>query len=405
MVSLTVVGESFTDPARDLLRSVSAQLALALAETAPKGCVTEILDSDKSTKLKFKNPRVLVENVAVPPIALAALWLTGAPARQFDGNFIHSLTPLAPIRQHREYDGSQATVTVPNLLAWHDASPLPRSAKLAIRAYVQRAVKFADRVVTCDFATADALREIYGDSIRVAVLPLAAPREFTVGSPSTDIQRIAAGSEASGADPVAYSALSREERDERAASLGLPAEYLLTTASFSDFERLQWAADAVLNNGKLPPLVVVTGCGSVSASDAGASAGEELSPELQELVRISDGRIVPVTPEHLTDIGVLLSGATAFVLPQQHTAEPFSVYGALENRVPVFYASENKAVADITLEAGCEFTDAADLEAKLAEHVLERDTLDRLRLLADDRADTFSWQATARALWELHANI
>lgn len=460
MATLTLIGEPFPDADALAHAEAARELTQAVAETAPRGCSARLLISSKHEAPTFSTARARVERVPMRANMLPRLWRAGLTARPLDGEFVHAITPMVPLRSRDEDDGSQTSVTIPHALGWKAPDMMGASAARQYRAFVKRAVRYADVVVTPTHATADALYERFGSGITVQVIPVAAPRSY----------------------------LRADDSDARRAALGLPARYIASTATACEVGRLSWLFGALEKDPALPPLVLVAELGSdatgaadtatAAADDGGAAeqrantgsesapgggAGAAMSATAQTSAhtaaqtpvatgsavtggadasagadptrgatsvitygaakRASEPRTatasqapaitVPealrdrvhvVHPRELADVGAVLSGAELLAVPQALIGAGYEVLGALAAGVPVVHA-DCAACTELALDAGV----GAETEEEFAETLsrLSRDANERERLsvFAEDRSRTFNWADTARLLWELHANI
>ncbi len=390
MAVLSVIGETLPDFEHALNEAVVRQLTEALGATAPKGCSVNLIVGRHSAAERFANPRISTEKIGLTAKMMPVVWQASAAARPMDGSLMHAVTALAPLRSRHDDQEAQTTVTVQHLLPWSAPHLYPASQLRLIRNFIRRAVKHADVIVTPNYATAEALQEQFGD-VNAQVQPFAPLPEL-----------VAEQSAAAGVDHAA-----------RRAALDVPERYLLTTADVSETGRLQWLADAVTADRELPPVVVVGAFreGSAELSDAGersdtgerAAAGEK-TDALTRLARDSDGQVVVIHPTDLYDLGALISGAEALVLPQAAHTAGHEAMAALANAVPVFHA-EAPEVHEIVVDAGVTFDSAETLHTALAETLNDAQRLEQLKVLADDRAGFFSWRSLAWAIWELHAEI
>ncbi|MBO1900559.1 mannosyltransferase [Leucobacter weissii] len=410
MATLTLIGEPFADADAAAHAEATHELTRAVAATAPRGCSARLLIAAEHETPLFSSARVRVEKLPLRAATLPFLWRTSLTARPLDGEFVHALTPLVPLRARGDHDGSQTSVTIPHALGWLAPEAMGASLARQYRSFVKRAVKYADVLVTPTHATATALQERFGGGLAVQVVPVAAPSGY----------------------------LRPADADARRATLGLPERYLATTATADATGRLQWLFDALLADESLPPLVVLSGsvpCAvaegenesagdgapadtaragaerSGAAAANGAASGEpakpsgprdaDAGPAVPEALR---HRVRIVRPREVADIGTVLSGATLLALPQALLGAGYEVLGALEANVPVLHA-DCPVAAELSLDAGVPAPDAAAFAHELSR--LIRDDAERARLgvLAGDRSRSFSWTSTAMSLWELHANI
>lgn len=361
MATLTLIGEPFPDLEARAQYSASRSLTEALAETAPRGCSSRLLVARDSITSKLRSARASIEAVPMNTGSLPILWRTGATARPLDGEFVHANTPMLPLRSRTEDDGSQTSVYIPHTLAWSAPELMgSNSQPKTYRSYAKRAARLADVLLAPTHAVAQELRDLLG--VEVQVLPLAAPSEY----------------------------LGNEQSAATRATLNLPDRYLVTTALPGANGRLEWVLNAMETNSALPDLVLLN-----------------FDPQPLPPVRPSlETRVHVVQVEDLTEVGAVISGAELMVLPQRVIGAGYEVLGALAAHLPVLH-SDCDAVAEVTLDASV----AAESEEEFAA-ALDRltsagssDEVQRLRLFAEDRKRSFSWNITAWQLWELHANI
>lgn len=369
MATLTLIGEPFPDVDAAAHAAAARDLTRAVAITAPRGCSGRLLIARDRPAPQFDTALAQVEAVPLPANVLTRVWRSGATARPLDGEFVHAPTPLIPLRARRGEDGTQTSVLVPHALAWQAPELMGPQLARHYRAFVKRAVRFADALLVSTHATAAALQQQYGAHLAVQVLPLAPPAEYL---PSGD-------------------AAARRH------AMGLPERYWATTAVLGEHGRLELLFEALFADPSLPPLVVLA---SEAAQDQLLSAVPE---QLRERVRI-------VAPVALAEAGAVLDGAALLAMPQAFIGAGYEVLGALACGVPVVHAGCG-AVAELALDAGVAASSPAHLRAELSRllgSTAERgdtDALGDLRVLALDRARSFSWESTAWQLWELHANL
>lgn len=409
MAQLSVIGEPFADFDAALHRCAARDLADAVGITAPRGFSGRLLIANDSPVPHLESPRASVELIAAPAASLPRLWRSSLTARPLDGEFVHAVTPLAALRAHNEYDGSQNTVMVPHTLAWDAPELLGEKSTKAYITFVERALDLADAVVAPTHAVALKLHELY--EAEVQVMPLAAPSKLTSGVGSAE----------------AFEAAARTRKQ-----LGIADRFIATTAWPGEHGRLEWLIDAMRADDSLPDLVVLRpGSGLAGAADPEdinataeiISAKTPITAKLRlpfvgktplearglpEVVVADDlaERVKVVQCDDLDTMGHLLAGATLLAMPQAHTGAAYEVLGAIANRVPVLHAG-NPVIAELAFEAGVQADTAESFAAELGRLSGESGSasLQQLCLFADDRAHMLSWQQTALQLWELHANI
>ncbi|MBK0417662.1 mannosyltransferase [Leucobacter sp. CSA1] len=421
MATLTLIGEPFPDWEADLQRAAIRDLTAALAETAPRACSARLIVARGSEAPVFSSPKAMVETMPLSTSVLSLVWQNGTTARPLDGEFVHALTPMVPLRNRGADDGSQTSVTVPHAIAWEAPELLGPSQARLFRNFVRRAVKFADVLLTPTYAVASVLHDRYGEQVPVQVLPLAAPEELRRPS----------------------------DARERRSALGLPERYIVTTTTANEHGRLQWILDALEADPELPPLVIVDGLGptlhengrrpkgtpAVSPSagrtadaaptpdavptrapaspDAGAaerSATATLTPIAPDPVAMGPipeslrQRVLVVRPRELADIGAILSGADLMAQPQTCMGSGYPLLGALNSGIPVLHGGA-AGYAEISLDAGIAAADAGAFASELGRLCHDATELERMAVLAEDRGRAFTWRNTAWQLWELHANL
>lgn len=350
MSTLNVIGEFLESWEQDGLRASARELTIALAETAPRGCASALLIAGNSDAPTIDHPKARVEIMPLHTMMIPYIWRGGASARPLDGEFVHALSALVPLRRRDEDDGSQTSVTISNTLAWDAPEVLPRGQAKQIRQLVRRAVRHADVIVTPTHAVAERVREMYGESLQIQVLPLAAPVEFLEGS-----------------DAAA-----------RRVALKLPDEYLLSNAFLGEVGRLEWLLRAMEVNPALPPLVLF---------------GPGAEADLSQWSVLSD-RIIQVKIDDLADNGAIISGAWALATPQVIADCLLPIHGALSSGVPVVHAG-SQCIAETVLDGGLETDSETAFAEALSTITSDADTRERLGVLAHDRSRMYSWRTTA----------
>ncbi|UOQ59909.1 mannosyltransferase [Leucobacter rhizosphaerae] len=366
MATLTLIAEPFPDWEAPVHAVAARDLARAIADTAPRSCSARFLLAKGSADPELTSPLIRTEYLPFRANMLPLMWQNGTTARPLDGEFVHALTPLVPLRSRGEDDGSQTSVTITHSIAWDAPAILGSSQARLYRAYVRRAVRLADVILTPTHATARVLQEHYGVDLPVQVIQLAPPVEY----------------------------LRPDDAVERRSALGLPDHYALTTASPGAHGRLDWVFDALRADPALPGVVVLAGVDP--AEDAG-DAGIVIPAELQH-------RVLVVTPRDLHDVGAILSGASLLLQPQDFVGAGYTLLGALSGAVPVLH-SGHPAVDEIVLDAGLGTTNAGEFAAEFSRLYRDPNSLTRLAVLARDRSRGFSWHGAAWQLWETHANL
>ncbi|PRI10190.1 glycosyltransferase [Leucobacter massiliensis] len=374
MATLTLIAEPFPDWESEIQRAAARDLARAVAATAPRGCAARFLVGRGSAAPEFESPLVRIERLPMRASLLPLVWQSGTTARPLDGEFVHALTPMMPLRSRGDDDGSQSSVTIPHAIAWESPAVLGGQQARLFRAYTRRAVKLADAILAPTHATARALQQHYGDHLPVQVIPLAPPAEFVPGP----------------------------DAPERRAELGLPERYALSTAISGEHGRLEWLFDALRADPGAAPLVLLDGFDpSVPHRDRDRDAAERSGPEIPEDLR---ARVIVARPRELADVGAVISGAALLAQPQDYAGTGYLTLGALRSAVPVLHGG-HPATAELALDAGVAADSREAFVAEYSRLLREDGALTQLSVLACDRSRGFSWNGAAWQLWETHANL
>lgn len=365
MATLTLITDPFPDWEAQAHLAAARDLTEALAVTAPRSCSTRYLMAKGSPDPQFTSPLIRSEYLPFRSTMLPLLWQNGATARPLDGEFVHAITPMVPLRSHGDDDGTQTSVTITHSIAWDAPLLLGASQARLYRAFVRRAVKLADVLFTPTHATARALQEQFGADLPVQVLQLGAPSEY----------------------------LRPDDAVERRAALGVPDHYAVTTATASNDGRLGWVIDALRADPSLPPVVVIEGLDPAVSPATPVTVPDELQH-----------RLLFVTPRDLTDLGAVLSGASLMLQPQSYVGTGYTLLGALTNSVPVLH-SGHPAAEELVLDAGLAAVSAGEFAAEFSRLFRDPNSLTQLAVLARDRSRGFGWRGAAWQLWEAHANM
>lgn len=374
MTAITLIAEPFPDWEAEQHSAASRDLAAAVAATAPRTCSARYLISKGAELPTFTSPLLRTEHLPMPAKSLPLVWRAGSAARPLDGEFVHAITPLAPLRAREEDDGSQTSVLVPHSIAWDAPELLGKNLAKLYRTYVRRAAKYADVILTPTHATAEVLQAHYGADLPVQVFPLAPPTEF----------------------------LAPADAAEQSLALGLPERYAVTTAVAGEHGRLEWIFDALRADPSLPPVVIIEGLDPVPPAHP-----KQGGPEQSTAAGVPEdlqGRVLSVKPRTLSDVGTILSGADLLLQPQAYATTGYTLLGALAANAPVLHAG-HAATAELVFDAGTAAEDAAGFAAEFSRIAREPDELERLRVIARDRSRSFGWRNTAWQLWETHADI
>lgn len=371
LATLTLIADPFPDWEAAAHASAARDLAQAVAETAPRSCSARYLLARGGDVPTFATPRLSTEVLPLRASVLPLVWQNGATARPLDGEFVHALTPMMPLRSRGEDDGSQTSVTIPHSIAWEAPVLLGNSQARLFRAFARRAVKHADIILTPTHATARVLQQQYGGDLPVQVFPLAPPTAF-----------------AAPADAA-----------ERRAAWGLPDRFAVTTARLGEHGRLEWVFDAMRADAGLPPLVVLEGL-----DPQGAATREKDRDPVLEVPQDLQGRVHSVRVTDLSDVGAVFAAAVVLAQPQAFAGTGYTVLAALGAAVPVVHAG-HPATEELVLDAGVSGDTAETFAQEYSSLIGQSGALPTLTVLACDRSRGFSWRASAWHLWETHANL
>ncbi|MFC5338920.1 mannosyltransferase [Leucobacter denitrificans] len=377
MATLSLIAEPFPDWEAPMHFAGAHDLVNAIASTAPRSCSARFLLARGSHAPEFASPKIAVEVLPMRASSLPILWQSNATARPLDGEMTHSITPMMPLRARSDDDGTQSTVTVPHALAWEAPELLSPAQARLVRAFVKRAVRFADIIVTTSHSTASLLQNMYGYNLPVQVIPPVAPNVLLAGVDSA----------------------------ARRARLGLPERYMVTTANNDEAGRLHWVYNALEADSTLPHVVVITGLDPV-VQGKGQAPTSELASRIPERLR---NRITVVAADDLRDAGAVISGASLMLQPQSFAATGYPVIAALMSKVPVLHAGVD-ATGELVLDGGLAESDPVGFASALSRLFIASpgdgtSEFERLTVQAADRGRTFSWEGVAWQLWETHATI
>ncbi len=422
MAVINIISAVPDDASQHANRAAVRELTEALAKTAPRACAVRII-TPRNTEIKTsRNPRISQGSLPLSEKILTGMWGLGVGTKMLASEFTHGLTPVIPLhRAAKSSPDTQNTVSVCDLSAFGEHHGLPDKIAQQERGFITRAIKYADLILAASDSVAAELHERFGvDNIRI--MPLAAPTEYC--GDSAEYVEEQPGS----ADKNIFEASAEQHQKRltpsaaRRAELQLPKRYIATTASDSNpASRLDWLTAAINDNHKLPELVVLqeyqagddpangSGDGSLGTDNSetersGTDSADNISAEPQIIERA--GRIHYLKPQQLADFGAVISGSQALVLPQHTTRMNYEVYGALQAEVPLLLAKENKAAADLALDAAKIFENKTDLAEQLENlFITSTEQLNQLQICAADRSKIYTWQLTATLLWEFQAAI
>jgi glycosyltransferase involved in cell wall biosynthesis len=279
---------------------------------------------------------------------------------------VHAPTPLAPPRRR-----TPLVVTIHDAVPWtHPETLTPRGVAFH-RRMVERAARTADAVVVPTQSAGDEL---------VAAVPALRGRCQVV-------------------PPGLWGALELPpDADARRVALGLPPEgFLLSVATLEPRKGLDVLVEALADPAApgLPLLVAgQPGWGGIDLAALCRSHGLDAG-RVRALGRVADA-----------DLAVLYRDATALVVPSRSEGFGLPVLEAMAAGLPVV-ASDVPALREVGGDAVVLVRpgDPAGLAGALAELADRADVRARLSASGLRRADDFSWERSARRLWQLYDGL
>ncbi len=370
--------EALPDEAPRGMARFSRELVRALVSQAPRGCDVEAVipavSAEEVEGLTLLLPGLSdVHRLPLGARELRTAWQHSFTSIRLDG-MVHSPTPFAPLVKHNRLasPGNQTVVT------FHDAAPWlfpeetgPRGAQ--VRAMAKRAQRYADAIVVPSHAVAEALTDhvALGDRVRVIS-----------GAVSSSL-RLPSGV------------------DEVVARLSLPPRYVLCVGSLAPHKNVESVFRAAAS-ASFPPDVEVVFVGE--ASWGGRTVETAIFESGAPL-----GRIRHLPPVSDPDLAVLMSGASAVVVPSVHEGFGLVAVEAMHFGAPLIH-SDAPALVEVADRAGVPVALAGDdfserLASAIADTVDSPRLAEKLGIEGRDRSRAFSWLDSADRVWQLHADL
>jgi glycosyltransferase involved in cell wall biosynthesis len=343
------------------------ELAGALAETAGAGdtvagWVAQHADVSGIQLAGVGGPYKL----PVPGRALPLLWERGMGPSPLDVDLVHAPTLLVPPKGR-----ARLVVTIHDAVPWTHPETLTRRGVAFHKRMAERASRTADLIVTPTEAARAELDAVLDLGDRLVVVPPGLARSLAVPDDAVERRRV----------------------------LGLPESYVLAVSTVEPRKGLDLLVRAVA----WPP---VEGPGGLSLVVAGAqgwggvdvpalAAREGLDPErLHVLGRLSDA-----------DLASCFAGATVFAMTSRSEGFGLPLLEAMALGIPAV-CTDIPALAEVAGGAAIlvppDPVAIADAITKLAADPEER----AARAAAGRvRAADFSWNTSARTLWELYRSL
>ena len=385
MVTLRVLLDRAADERPGGTRRYSEELGRQLITRAPRGCDIEAIiprrTRDEVALLEERVPGLTsVVQAPLRPDRLESSWSRGLLTNAVGGGFIHSFTPLAPMRDISLSQGIDQTV-----VTWHDMTAFTHPELISShtvkhhKALLRRAFRYASGIVVPTNAVADQVIEHFDFGDRVRVMSPAAAASIRLPE-----------SEGAG--------------DAIADTLGLPDEYVLTLASLHKRHGLAQLIKALDDKDLAGVTRVVVGP---------TERGETPLDGLVSDSGVARERVVSVGVISDEQLAVALQRASALVVPSLSAGFGLPIIEAFKFGTPVI-TSDDPALVEVGLDAtlvverGDGLADsgypgrlAGAIAGVLGDSDLER----RLRLAGKDRGGMFSWEIAADQVWNFHADL
>ncbi|SHG47353.1 glycosyltransferase family 4 protein [Streptoalloteichus hindustanus] len=369
MPQLVVITEQLLAPVPGGTGRYTAELAAALAATAPAGwevggVVSRHADPSAAVIPGVAGPRVL----PLPRRALVAAWEQGVPLWP-GGDAVHAPTPLAPPASRRN---RPLVVTVHDTVPWTHPETLTRRGALWHRKVIRRAADRADALVVPTSAVAAELGRHAPGGARVHVVGEGVPAALATPPP------------AGVADGVV-------------ARLGLPAEYVLAVGTIEPRKGVETLVEA-MGRADAPDLpLVLAGAPGWGGVDPVALARRHYLPaeRLVVLGRVSD-----------EELAVVLHRARVLAAPSMAEGFGLPVLEAMAAGVPVVH-SDAPALVEVAGGAGVVVKrgDAAGLARALRAVADDPARRAEMAEAGRRRAAGFAWTSAAEAVWRVHLEL
>ncbi|MCR8671019.1 glycosyltransferase [Agrococcus sp. HG114] len=365
---LTVVLDEVGERAPTMVGRYSTEMARGLIATAPEGFgvvgISAKLSDGRAARVAAQLPGLAdMRRTAVPARELREAWLhslTTLPVR----GLVHATSLMAPLRRDPG-PGDQVTVTVHGLQSFSDRSK--RKQQWFDRA-LKRALLLADGVVVPTTAVAEDLARRFDTGEKVRVVHPAASAALL-------------GASASGESEI---------------RLSLPDEFVLAITSPGARADAQRLVETVASTSMPDVRVVVAGpveWGETRLAGLAVDAG------------IRPGRLVMLGQLDDAQLALAHRRALAHLLVSEQDALGLSLLDAAALGTPTVHPATRSLTeigggASVAVDGGPD-----ELASALGALLADDEERTRLRLLAQDRAQAFTWEAAARQVWQLHAEL
>jgi glycosyltransferase involved in cell wall biosynthesis len=362
--SLTVLVEQCLAPVPGGTGRYTAELTRALVRHPPAGWEVSTVTAWHRDTSAARVPGVEARRLPVGARALAVLWQHGLPPWP-GGDSVHATTPLAPARRSRPL-----VVTVHDAVPWTDPDTLTPHGAAWHRAMIGRLARTADAIVVPTAAVAQELSDR---------LPVAG-KVHVIGHGVT-------------AFPVPADA------EDRRRAMGLPPDsgHVLAIGTVEPRKGLDVLMSAMARPelaGLQLAIIGQAGWGAVDPRRLAALAG------------LGADRLRLLGPRGDADLAAALDGAVAVAVPSRAEGFGLPLLEAMAAGVPVVHSQVPALVevaggAGIAVPIGDDAALAEALAAVAGDPALARRMSERGRA----RAAAFTWDAAARATWDVHLAV
>lgn len=341
-------------------KEIAAALAAVDRERTVIGWTAAHRDLAPARIRGVRGPKTL----PLPRRGLIAAWDIGVGPSPRGADLVHAPTMLVPPRRRKPL-----VVTIHDAVPWtHPETLTPRGAAWH-RRVGERVATQADAIVVPSQAVVDQLVEFIDIGAKTSVIGLGVSRDL---------------------DPPA-------DADARAARLDLPKTYLLSVATLEPRKGLDVLLAALANPSapKVPLLVVgQPGWGGIDLAKEASRLGLP-ADRVRVMGRLSDA-----------DLAVTFARAGVLVAPSRSEGFGIPVLEAMAAGTPVIH-SDAPALVEVAGGAGVVVpVGESRLLAEAIRGVIDdHGTQQRLRSLGLRRASDFSWEKSARALWQLYDDV
>ncbi len=364
---LTVVLDEVAERSRTMVGRYSAEMARALVATAPEGFevagISAKISESREARARALLPGLAeLKQTAVSARELREAWLHTITTIPIHG-FVHATSLLAPLV--REPDpGDQVTVTVHGLQALSDRAE--RKQRWFDRA-LRRALARAHGIVVPSTAVAEDLALLADDECPVRVV-----------------------------HPAPSAALLAAASTPPARELPLPDEYVLALTQPNDRGQAERLVETIASPQMPDVRVVVAGP---------VEWGEARLAGLAVEAGLPAGRLVMLGDLSDADLAVAHRRALAHLHVAEHDALGLSLLDAAALGTATVHPA-TRSLEEIAGDASVSVPgDVHELAAALGRLLADDDARARIALHAQDRARAFTWEAAARQVWALHADL